>query len=185
MDCDEHRARFISLMHAISWWPTFLTVLVAAISDVRTRRIPNWLVALSLCSALLTAAVAHGIIGIKQSVLGALLGGVALGLLYLLGGMGMGDVKLCVAVGAWIGPAQLLMALVVMGVAGGIIALVFAAAGGFLKQSLRGAGDLVCGVAKRGLRPHPTLVLGKPGAHSIPYAPAIAIGTIFSFLMHS
>jgi len=173
------------MMHAITWWPTFATVLIAAISDIRSRRIPNWLVVLSLCSALVTAAVTHGTSGIKQSVLGTLLGAGTLGLLYLLGGMGMGDVKLCAAVGAWIGPAQRLMALVVMGLAGGVIAVVWAAAGGFLKQSFSGAADLVCGLGKRGLRPHPTLALGKPGAHSIPYAPAIAIGTIFSFLMKS
>ncbi len=170
-------------MHAVSWWPTFVTVLIAAISDIRSRRIPNWLVVVSTGSALTTAALTHGAAGVKDSLLGALLGGTTLGLLYLLGGMGMGDVKLCVAVGAWIGPGQLVMALVMMGLAGGAIALIWAAAGGFLKQSLRGAGDLLSGLGKRGLRRHPTLVLGNPGTHSIPYAPAIAIGTIFSFLM--
>jgi prepilin peptidase CpaA len=105
-----------------------------------------------------------------------------LGILYWLGGMGMGDVKLCAAIGAWIGPGQLLTALVMMGVAGGIMALIWAICGGFLKESLSGAGDLIWGFGKRGLRPHPTLVLGNPHARKMPYAPAIAIGTIFSFL---
>jgi prepilin peptidase CpaA len=62
------------------------------------------------------------------------------------------------------------------------MALIWAICGGFLKESLSGAGDLIWGFGKRGLRPHPTLVLGNPRARKMPYAPAIAIGTIFSFL---
>ena len=50
-----------------------------------------------------------------QSLEGVLLAGLLLGVLYWLGGMGMGDVKLCAAIGAWIGPGQLITALVVMG----------------------------------------------------------------------
>ena len=169
-------------MHSIAWWPTFLTVVIASISDLRSRRIPNWLVIGSMVSALATAVVTQGTTGLGKSLEGAALGAGILGLLYVLGGMGMGDVKLCAAAGAWIGPSQLMLALVVMGVAGGVMALGWAAWGGFLKESLHGAGELVWSLKKRGLRPHPTLALGSPGARSIPYAPAIAIGVMFSFL---
>ena len=93
----------------------------------------------------------------------------------------MGDVKLCAAIGAWIGPQQLCLALVVTGIVGGLMAVMWAVSGGFLKQSLTGAGDLIFGIGKRGLRPHPTLALTNPAARKMPYAPAIAIGTIFSF----
>jgi prepilin peptidase CpaA len=34
---------------------------------------------------------------------------------------------------------------------------------------------------KRGLRPHPEIILNNPLARKMPYAPAIAIGTIISF----
>jgi prepilin peptidase CpaA len=95
--------------------------------------------------------------------------------------MGMGDVKLCAAIGAWIGPMQLLFALVITSMAGGIMALCWAAAGGFLGDLFQGAGDLVFGFPKRGLRPHPELVLTNPLARKMPYVPAIAIGTIVSF----
>jgi prepilin peptidase CpaA len=98
-----------------------------------------------------------------------------------MGGMGMGDVKLCAAIGAWIGPAQLLTALVITGIAGGIMALGWALAGGFLGELFQGTGDLIAGFGKRGLRPHPDLVLANPLTRKMPYAPAIAIGTIFSF----
>ena len=37
-----------------------------------------------------------------------------------MGGMGAGDVKLAAAIGAWIGPNQLFIALIVTAMAGGI-----------------------------------------------------------------
>jgi prepilin peptidase CpaA len=169
-------------MHVAAWWPTVITVLIASFTDLRSRRIPNWLVGLSFLGALVTAIVTHGSDGLERALTGAALGAGILGVLCFLGGMGMGDLKLCLAVGAWIGPSQLMMALVVMGVAGGVMALVWAMCGGFLKQSLDGAGDLVFGGRRRGLRPNDRRTLDSPGARSIPYAPAIAIGTIFSFL---
>jgi prepilin peptidase CpaA len=169
-------------MHSIAWWPTLFTVSIATVTDLRSRRIPNWLVGFSLLGALVTAVVTHGAGGLGRSAAGAALGGAILGVLYLMGGMGMGDVKLCAAVGAWIGVAQLMMALVVMGVAGGVMAVAYAAWGGFLKQTLEGAGAVVCSFGKRGPRRNAALTLDSPGARSIPYAPAIAIGTIFSFL---
>jgi prepilin peptidase CpaA len=169
-------------MHSIAWWPTLVTLAIATIWDIRSRRIPNWLVVPFLVAGMVVSAATHGWSGLRQSLLGALVAALLLGILYWLGGMGMGDVKLCAAIGAWIGPGQLLTALVMMGVAGGIMALIWAICGGFLKESLSGAGDLIWGFGKRGLRPHPTLVLGNPHARKMPYAPAIAIGTIFSFL---
>ena len=60
----------------------------------------------------------------------------------MMGGMGMGDVKLCAAIGAWIWWQQLVFALVIIGVAGGIMALAWATFGGFLGEMFSGAGDL-------------------------------------------
>ena len=51
-----------------------------------------------------------------------------------LGGMGMGDVKLCAAIGAWVGPSQLMIALVITGLAGGVMAVCWAASRGFLGE---------------------------------------------------
>lgn len=172
-------------MHFAVFWPTVVTVLTASITDLRSRRIPNWLVGLSFVAAFITAALNDGEAGLGRSLEGALLGGSILGVLYLLGGMGMGDVKLCIAVGAWIGPGQLVMALVMMGLAGGVIALGWAMAGGFLRESLDGASNLAFGWARRNRGPHQSLTLESPGARSIPYAPAIAVGAIFSFWAHS
>jgi prepilin peptidase CpaA len=75
----------------------------------------------------------------------------------------------------------MLLALVLTGIVGGVMALCWAVAGGFLGDLFRGTGDLIVGVGKRGLRPHPELVLTNPLTRKMPYAPAIALGTLISF----
>jgi prepilin peptidase CpaA len=169
-------------MHAIAWWPVFIAVIIATISDIRSRKIPNWLVVPLLLSGVVVSTAVEGWHGLAQSALGILLAAVAVGIFYWLGGMGMGDVKLCAAIGAWIGPGQLGLALVMTGFAGGIMALAWAVCGGFLRESLDGAGDLIFGMRKRGFRSHDTLVLTNPATRRMPYAPAIAVGAILSFL---
>lgn len=168
-------------MHSIAWWPTVVVVGIATFTDLRSRRIPNWLVLPFLVAGLAVSGWLHGWHGLLLSAEGILLGGFLMGVLAALGGMGMGDVKLCAAVGAWIGPSQLLVALVVMALAGGVMAVGWALAGGFLGQLLRNTSSLVAGFGKRGFRPDPELVLDNPEARKMPYAPAIAIGTLISF----
>jgi prepilin peptidase CpaA len=169
-------------MNAIAMWPTIAVVVVATITDLRSRRIPNWLVLPFLALGLAVSGITHGWSGVEQSLLGVLGAVSVMGIFCYLGGMGLGDLKLCGAIGAWIGPSQLFAALVVMGLAGGVMAVGWALAGGFLKETLRGMGDLLSGFRKRGLRPHSTLVIDNPLTRKMPYAPAIAIGTICSFL---
>jgi prepilin peptidase CpaA len=170
------------VMHsAIVWWPTLIVVAVATITDLRSRRIPNWLVLPFLLAGIVVSGWLHGWSGVGHSFAGIALGGLLFGILAFMGGMGMGDVKLCAAIGAWIWPGQLITALVLTGIAGGIMALCWAAAGGFLGELFSGAGNLVFGFRKRGLKPDPELNLGNPRARKMPYAPAIAIGTLVSF----
>jgi prepilin peptidase CpaA len=168
-------------MQTIAWWPVVALLVMATVVDIHSRRIPNWLVLPFFAGGVIVSAVAHGLKGLGQSAAGIALAIAITGILCWLRGMGMGDLKLCAAVGAWIGPAQLGTALVVTGIVGGVMALIWAACQGTLSKSLDGAGSLVHGFWTAGVRPHPTLVLDHPSARTMPYAPAIAIGTIFSF----
>jgi prepilin peptidase CpaA len=168
-------------MHSVAWWPTLIVVAVATFTDLRSRRIPNWLVLPFLVAGLAVSGWMHGWHGLLMSLAGLGVGALLFGILCFMGGMGVGDVKLCAAIGAWIGPSQMLTALVMIGIAGGLIALCWAVAGGFVGEMFTGAGDIIFGLKKRGLRPHPELVLENPLARKMPYAPAIAIGTLFSF----
>jgi len=117
-------------------------------------------------------------------MLGIGLGALLFGAVAFMGGMGMGDVKLCAAIGAWVGVRQLVLALVLTGIVGGIMAVGWAIMGGFLGALFSGSGDVLFGLKKRGMRPHPELVLDNPATRKLPYAPAIAIGTLLSFLAH-
>jgi prepilin peptidase CpaA len=67
------------------------------------------------------------------------------------------------------------IALVMTGLIGAAMAIVWAAAGGFLKEALRSTAGLLFGDRKG-------ITLDHPGARSMPYAPAIALGTLCSFL---
>lgn len=171
-------------MHLVAWWPTLIVLAIATYTDLRSRRIPNWLVLPFMAAGLITSGWLHGWHGLERSILGLILGAVLFGILCWMGGMGMGDVKLCAAIGAWIGPTQLLTALVMTGIAGGIMAIGWAAWGGFLGDLFHRSGDLIFGLKRRRFRQHPELVLGNPLARKMPYAPAIALGTLMSFFSH-
>ena len=168
-------------MHTIAWWPTLIVLTVATFTDLRSRRIPNWLVLPFMVLGIAISGWMQGWHGVGQSLEGFALGAGVYGALFCLGGMGMGDVKLMAAIGAWVGPSQLLVALVVAGMVGGIMAVSWAAAGGFLGELFSGTGDLMAGFGKRGMRPHPELVMDNPLTRKLPYAPAIAVGTLISF----
>jgi len=169
------------IQHPYAWWPTLAVLIVATVTDIRSRRIPNWLSFPFLLGGLVVSTWIDGWHGLGQSLIGMLLGGLVYGVLAMMGGMGMGDVKLCAAIGAWIWWQQLAFALVMIAVAGGIMALAWAAIGGFWGEMFSGAGDLLFGWRKRGLHTPADLNLSNPRARKMPYAPAIAIGTLISF----
>jgi len=167
-------------MHSVAWWPTCLVLAVATVTDLRSRRIPNWLVLPFLVAGLAVPAWLHGWHGLGQSLEGFSLGALIYGFLHWMGGMGMGDVKLVAAIGAWIGPQQLALSMFITAMAGGIMVLVWAAAGGFIGEIGESTGDLIRGW-KRGVKPNPEFALANPKRRKMPYAPAIAVGTLISF----
>ncbi len=102
-------------MNAAAWSPNapWLPVVIigtitlfAAVIDVRTRRIPNWLTVPVLVAGLLFHLVTGGLGGLLTAVGGFVTGFGILLILWLTGGGGGGDVKLMGAVGAWLGAWQ-------------------------------------------------------------------------------
>jgi prepilin peptidase CpaA len=102
----------------------FLIVVTAAVIDLRHREVPHW-IPLSLL-ALAVVATALGWTGTSWSQLafGALLGFALPAALFCLGGLGGGDVKLLAALGALLGPWGWIQAVIWIGLAGGVLALV-------------------------------------------------------------
>ena len=124
-------------------------------TDLKVRRIPNWLVVPFLLAGLAGSVVTGGWAGLGNSMLGLILGGFTTGVFYILGGMGMGDVKLCAAIGAWVGPEQMGLALVAIGLAGGVLAILWAAGTGRL-SGIPGLNRRPArGFRQAGLRPTP------------------------------
>jgi prepilin peptidase CpaA len=82
-------------------------VITAAILDYRTRKIPNWITVPAALAGLLFHAVMPGH-GILWALAGFAVGFSLLIVPWLLGGGGMGDVKLLAALGVWLGPLAIL-----------------------------------------------------------------------------
>src|SRR5687768_3766674 len=76
----------------------------AAVSDLKTRRIPNVLTFGSAVIALAAHTYVDGGSGLGWSIAGWLVGLIFFLPMFTLGGMGAGDVKLLAALGAWLGP---------------------------------------------------------------------------------
>ena len=151
----------------------------AVFTDVRTRRIPNW-----LTGAIVGAAFGLAFGGGPVTPLRALLGlvvGLALMLPgHIIGATGAGDVKLMAAVGAVVGPDVIFRAFLYSAVAGGVLAVVVALRRGRLGTTLQATTNLVTQPvhAKRAIE-------ASDRANRFAYGPAIAVGTFFSLVVHS
>ncbi len=82
----------------------------AAVTDYRTRKIPNWLNVSAAIAGLIYHCFAPGGFGPLMCLAGFAIGFCLLLLPWLLGGGGMGDVKMLAALGAWLGPLNILIA---------------------------------------------------------------------------
>jgi prepilin peptidase CpaA len=150
---------------------------VAAAIDLRTRRVPNALN--GALAALGLGFAAAGVSGVSASAAAAGLGvGLALMLPgFLFGATGAGDVKLFAAMGTLVGPAPMVRAFVFTAIAGGLMAVAFAASRGVLHQTLGRTAQLVAsGGANAAAIEAPTR------NNRFPYAPAIAVGCVIAAL---
>ncbi len=84
--------------------PMLALLSVAALIDVRSRRIPNWLTLTLILSGLGRSLMFHGPITPGRSLVGLLVGFGPAFILFAIGALGGGDVKLLAGVGAWLGP---------------------------------------------------------------------------------
>ena len=98
-------------------------LVVAAITDLRTQKIPNLLTFSTMFLGLVYYSITNGWNGLLFSFEGLLLGIGVLIVPYLMGGMGAGDAKLMGAIGAIIGPKGVLLASLFTAIVGGVYAL--------------------------------------------------------------
>lgn len=102
-------------------------VLAAGFTDVRSRRIPNWLTLSGLVLGFGLQILFSGAAGAAQSGKGLGLALLVYVPLYLLRGMGAGDVKLMAAVGSLTGPSNWLSIFFATAIIGGLLSLIVVA----------------------------------------------------------
>jgi prepilin peptidase CpaA len=81
----------------------FAIGLCGGVHDLLTRRIPNWLTFPAVAGGILAQVWLHGWHGAVDGALGTALGFAVFFPIHATGHMGAGDVKLQMAVGAWLG----------------------------------------------------------------------------------
>lgn len=150
---------------------------IGAAIDLRTRRIPNFLTFGGAVAALAYHTYFSGVTGLGQSAAGWATG-VALFLpMFLIGGMGAGDVKLLGAVGAWLGPGAAFWSGIYSAFAGGVLGLIVGARHRYLRQAFRNVWGLIGFWRVAGVQPVPGMTLGDAVGPRLAYGVAIATGT--------
>lgn len=161
-------------LSVLGWAAAFLFFAVA--SDLRFHRIPNELTLPALLLALIASPWAGATSGPLEAAMGAALGFALLIGPYALGGMGAGDVKALMVLGAWIGPQATLGATAWAVIAGGAFGLILLALRGELGAFARRWGrTLVNTLISRRIAYEPPAT-GSIASDGIPFAAAIAVG---------
>jgi prepilin peptidase CpaA len=164
------------------FWLVSIVLVVAAVIDGRTLKVPNRLTFPFALLGLAVAAIPGGL-GLLASVQGLLLGLALLLPLYAVGGMGAGDVKLLAGVGAWVGPSVLMPAFIVAAIVGAVMALAMMALSGRFLGHLAQVRTIVGEwVAIRNPAVLSEIAASrKPRMKLLPYGIPIAIGSILYF----
>jgi prepilin peptidase CpaA len=162
--------------------PLLAALVWAAAEDVVSRRIRN-----ALAFSLLAAGVTQSFLPLHTvtplaSLYGVLAGFGLVFVLFALGGMGGGDVKLMAAVGAWLGPAGILNVFLVAAVFGMVVVLSQAAWQGRLRVLARNSAVLAINLAHVSeLGVEHVAEVGESSASvdkPIPYAVSVLVGVV-------
>ncbi|HEU4937596.1 MAG TPA: prepilin peptidase [Vicinamibacterales bacterium] len=153
-------------------------LILACVSDLRTRRIPNVLTFSAIAGAVLYHGVIGGLNAAGWSLAGCLLGAVLFFPIFALRGMGAGDVKLLAAVGAWLGPSQVAIVALASSIAGGAIAIAVALGYGYLRTAVHNLWMLLMDWRVMGIRPLQEMTLEGTRGPRLAYAVPISIGTV-------
>ena len=169
-------------MAVFQWGVVIGASLLAALGDLKERRIPNALTFPVFVVGLIWAAWFGGLAGLAEAAGACALLALPYIILFLFFGGGAGDAKLMGAIGAWLGLRHGLTVLACVAIAGGILAIVKAIAQKRLKFVLTSVfvsfyGLILYLIAHKTLRPVSNQTnIGQSGDLDIPYGVAIFAG---------
>ncbi len=161
-----------------------LLALIAGWTDLRSRRIPNWLTVPGLLIGVAGSIALSGWGGLKSSLLGAGLGLALLLPFVALRSLGAGDWKLAGALGAFTGPGVLVDVLLGSVFVAGLMAVALVIYKGRVRQTAKNIGHILISLATFRL-PGAQVSLDNPDSLKIPYGVALAFtvvlyGTLWS-----
>jgi prepilin peptidase CpaA len=153
----------------------------ACITDLHSRRIPNWLTFGATAAAFALHFVNAGQTGAEQAAMGWVTGLFLFMPLFLLGGMGAGDVKLLAAFGAWLGPEAAFWMAIYGSMAGGVLAVLVALRHNYLVTAFSNLGILgKFWWFSGGVRQMPSLTLERGTGPRLAYAVPLFLGMVMT-----
>jgi prepilin peptidase CpaA len=152
--------------------PLGLCLSVAAIYDLRARKIPNGVIVMAAASGLLLQLWVGGVLSVASGISAAVAAVFLLFSFWNRGGIGGGDVKLAGAVAIWVGLGALPTFALATALGGGVTALVCLFAS---KRTVR--LEIQANLTLAALHHQmPSVAPAAAGRVSVPYAIAIAAG---------
>jgi prepilin peptidase CpaA len=154
-----------------------LSATVAGYFDFRWHRVPNWLIGLTVALSLAWHAWQSGAAGLLSSLAGLLFGVALLFPLFLVRGMGAGDVKFFGALGSAVTYRHLLAILTLSLLVAAGMALFVIARRGAVRQTARNLAELAGSALRGRIGPHPVVGIDNPAALVVHYSVAQAVAT--------
>ena len=151
---------------------------LACITDVRSRRIPNVLTFGATIAAVALHGFAAGPSGFVFSATGWLVGTALFFPFFALGGLGGGDVKLLGAIGAFVGVPVVIFVGLYSAIAGGVLAVIVAVRTGYLRTALRNLYYFLTYWKTFGLKPVEGFELAHSQAPRLAYALPVLTGLL-------
>ena len=157
-----------------------LIVVVAGIYDAQYRRIPNWLTLTGVVCGIALHSYLGGWPGLLISLEGFGLAALVYLALYLLRGMGAGDVKLMAAAGAITGPHAWFILFLATSIAGALVAAAISLGYGRFRSTLFNVLQIVRELIqfRAPYKNQPQLDLHHKGALRAPHGTLIAVTAI-------
>jgi prepilin peptidase CpaA len=127
--------------------PVLALLIYAAMEDLRSRRIPNWLTFSLVLSGIAQSFMPANTISPAFALAGFAVGFALPMALFLIGALGGGDVKLLAGVGAWFGPGVVFRVFLLAAIVGAIMVLVQALVQGRTRVLMRNTAVVAMNLA--------------------------------------
>jgi prepilin peptidase CpaA len=166
------------------WIAAVILALVAGVWDARWRRIPNWLNVPGALVGIVANTILFHWPGLEAALMGMLLGLALLLPFVLVRSLGAGDWKFAGALGAYLGPRQLLSVLVVAIFVEGAIAFALVIYKRRVAQTFRNIVLLLAGLYSLRM-PAFEVSLDNPESTKIPRGIAMSIAVLLCAILES